>query len=215
MPYTGRLASCDSGRPAGWIPAAVSRSKKVTVPRNAPSNKKLSRRLFLRVSGAAGVVVGAAVIGRDMMSDPAARTVELPVQTTYLRRREDMLNLRISAVNLHVADISRPQLTKRLRDQPAYLVIDFGPQAAQERSFHASGAPGQAPVSLEWGGASRLAFDVSDRLPLPYTTDALLRWAGFAPRLVPNAQGRAAPDGFRGTPVPRPVTRRRWRCRSA
>ncbi|MFF4432601.1 hypothetical protein ACFYZ4_26010 [Streptomyces sp. NPDC001513] len=170
----------------------------MTVPHNPPPNKKMSRRLFLRVSGAAGVVIGAAVVGRDVMSDPVVRTVELPVQTTYLRRREDMLNLRISTVNLHVADLSRPQLTKRLPGQPAYLVIDLGPQAAQERSFHGSGAPGQAPVSLEWGGASRLAFDVTDHVPLPYTTEALLRWAGFAPRLVPNAQGRTAPDGFRG-----------------
>ncbi|MFD5408941.1 hypothetical protein [Streptomyces nojiriensis] len=169
------------------------------MPANPPPRRAVPRRLFLRMSGAAGVVIGAAVAGgAGLLAGPAARSVELPVRTTYLRRRDDMLNLRISLVNLHIADPAAPRLTKAMTDQPAYLVVDFGPQAAQERAFPDPGPPGQAPVRLEWGGASRLAFDVSDHLPLPYTTEALLGWAGFGPRLVPNARGRTVPGDFSG-----------------
>ncbi|MFD5427367.1 hypothetical protein [Streptomyces sp. NPDC127084] len=157
----------------------------------------MSRRLFLRFSGLAGVAVSAAVISRGIRADTAAM-VPLPAQTLYLRRRDDMLNVRVVAVNLYLVESPKPRLVLRVPDQPAYLVVDFGPQAAQEEAFHSSESPDGPPVSLEWGHASRLAFDVSDHLPLPYTTEALLGWAAFEPRLVPNAQGREVPDHFVG-----------------
>ncbi|MGW3917674.1 hypothetical protein ACWEBX_40385, partial [Streptomyces sp. NPDC005070] len=110
-----------------------------------------------------------------------------------------MLNLQFLLVNLQVGGKSgTPTLVKQDTTQPAFIVVDFGPQSAQERSFPDPGAVGQAPVSLEWGAASRLAFDVTDHLPLPYTTSGLLHWAGFPSRLVPNAQGRDVPDSFQG-----------------
>ncbi|MCX4430418.1 hypothetical protein [Streptomyces mirabilis] len=169
-----------------------------------PPKKNVSRRLFLRYSGAAGIAVAAAVstlhaVGPTAGTSSAARATAVPVRTVLLRRRDDMMNLQILLVNLQVGGkTGAPTLVKQDASQPAFLVVDFGPQSAQERSFPDPGAVGQAPVSLEWGTASRLAFDVTDHLPLPYTTSGLLHWAGFPARLVPNAQGLDVPGTFRG-----------------
>lgn len=169
-----------------------------------PPKKNVSRRLFLRYSGAAGIAVAAAVstlnaVGPTAGTSSAARATAVPVRTVLLRRRDDMMNLQILLVNLQVGGkTGAPTLVKQDASQPAFLVVDFGPQSAQERSFPDPGAVGQAPVSLEWGAASRLAFDVTDHLPLPYTTSGLLHWAGFPARLVPNAQGLDVPGTFQG-----------------
>lgn len=169
-----------------------------------PPKKNVSRRLFLRYSGAAGIAVAAAVstlnaVGPTAGASSAARATAVPVRTVLLRRRDDMMNLQILLVNLQVGGkTGAPTLVKQDASQPAFLVVDFGPQSAQERSFPDPGAVGQAPVSLEWGAASRLAFDVTDHLPLPYTTSGLLHWAGFPARLVPNAQGLDVPGTFQG-----------------
>ncbi|MGW4985649.1 hypothetical protein, partial [Streptomyces mirabilis] len=169
-----------------------------------PPKKNVSRRLFLRYSGAAGIAVAAAVstlnaVGPTAGTGSAARATAVPVRAVLLRRRDDMMNLQILLVNLQVGGkTGAPTLVKQDASQPAFLVVDFGPQSAQERSFLDPGAVGQAPVSLEWGAASRLAFDVTDHLPLPYTTSGLLHWAGFPARLVPNAQGLDVPGTFQG-----------------
>ncbi|MFJ1733017.1 hypothetical protein [Streptomyces sp. NPDC088254] len=169
-----------------------------------PPKKNVSRRLFLRYSGAAGIAVAAAVgtvhgVNSLAGTGSAAPATAVPVRTVLLRRRDDMMNLQILLVNLQVGGkTGAPALVKQDATQPAFLVVDFGPQSTQERSFPDPGAVGQAPVSLEWGAASRLAFDVSDHLPLPYTTSGLLHWAGFPARLVPNALGRDVPDSFQG-----------------
>ncbi|MET7782850.1 hypothetical protein ABZT28_45320 [Streptomyces sp. NPDC005388] len=169
-----------------------------------PPKKNVSRRLFLRYSGAAGIAVAAAVstlnaVGPTAGTGSAARATAVPVRAVLLRRRDDMMNLQILLVNLQVGGkTGAPTLVKQDASQPAFLVVDFGPQSAQERSFPDPGAVGQAPVSLEWGAASRLAFDVTDHLPLPYTTSGLLHWAGFPARLVPNAQGLDVPGTFQG-----------------
>lgn len=169
-----------------------------------PPKKNVSRRLFLRYSGAAGIAVAAAVgtvhgLSPTAGSGSAAQATAVPVRAVLLRRRDDMMNLQILLVNLQVGGkTGAPTLVKQDSNQPAFLVVDFGPQSAQERSFPDPGTVGQAPVSLEWGAASRLAFDVTDHLPLPYTTSGLLHWAGFPARLVPNAQGRDVPGTFQG-----------------
>ncbi|MFI5474534.1 hypothetical protein ACIA6D_30380 [Streptomyces cacaoi] len=169
-----------------------------------PPKKNVSRRLFLRYSGGAGIAVAAAVstlhaAGLTSGTGSAARATAVPVRTVLLRRRDDMMNLQILLVNLRIGGkTGAPTLVRPDANQPAFLVVDFGPQSAQERSFPDPGTVGQAPVSLEWGAASRLAFDVTDHLPLPYTTSGLLHWAGFPARLVPNAQGRDVPGTFQG-----------------
>ncbi|MFF0598793.1 hypothetical protein [Streptomyces antibioticus] len=169
-----------------------------------PPKKDVSRRLFLRFSAGTGVAVAAAVgalhgLSPTAKSGSTGQAVTLPVRTVLLRRRDDMMNLQILLVNLQVGgEAGAPTLNRLDAGQPAFLVADFGPQSAQERSFADPGTVGQAPVPLEWGASSRLAFDVTDHLPLPYTTPGLLHWAGFPARLVPNAQGRDVPESFRG-----------------
>lgn len=148
----------------------------------------ITRRDVLRFTGAAGVaaclaglIEGAEPVGLVSAGEP------LPDEGFVLRRREDMLNLRVRTRNIELAvRDGRTVLMRVSADEDAYLVVEFGPQHVMEQAYDA-GPPTGPPAGSRLAGPSRLAFKVTDRLPFPFTASALLNWEGWSPRLVEHA----------------------------
>ncbi|MFK4149293.1 hypothetical protein [Streptomyces sp. NPDC004065] len=121
-------------------------------------------------------------------------------------RQADMVDLTLALWNCSLdTSEDRARLVRVDQALSAYVVVHFGPQAVTERTFlEATGGgnepPTVNPVPTRISDTSRLAFDVTDLLPLDFTVDEVLDWARFSPRLVPNAQPRTVPDTFRGLP---------------
>ncbi len=126
-----------------------------------------------------------------------------------LLRAEDLLALRIDTVNIRLdaADPKNPVLVREHPNHPAYLIVQFPPQAIAEKAYFEvaknvpdsstppqSGddpldPPGSVPVRMS--GASRLVF----RLPksvehVAFRMDALLDWSAFDLVLSDTALGK-------------------------
>lgn len=110
-----------------------------------------------------------------------------------LRRAEDGLALDFYLMNLEIDTAgASATLRRKASAKPAYIVVSFGSQAIFENAFlETNGSSNEVPpagaVKAYIADDSRLAFDVSDRLPLPFTLQSLLNWVDFDPRLVPSA----------------------------
>ncbi len=131
-----------------------------------------------------------------------------------LIRPDDLLNLRVSCVNMQLdtADPSSPTLTVADPEQPAYLVVQFPPQTIAEEAFFEGSSdisnnvdsvdqarikrdaaqlpsplkpPGSLAVRL--GGPSRLVFRVPADARIPFTTTALLDWSTLELVVAPIA----------------------------
>jgi hypothetical protein len=125
-----------------------------------------------------------------------------PTFVTYLRRRNDLLDLRIEGWNVKlVVDDDGARLTRLALDFPAFLVVVFSPQATMEQAFSANAAqPAGPPIPSVSSGPSRLSFIIPPE-GIAYTTEALLDWSQLEPLLVPVASGVADPGGPPGDDI--------------
>jgi hypothetical protein len=167
--------------------------------------KGFPRRTFL---AGAGVVAGAAAAdyianaaffrspassGRKALLTSPLLTINAPVAPTIsfmLRRREDMLFLRVDGYNL----IRQGQKLVRKKPGKGTLVFTFVPQHLTERAYlKTSGFGNENPAPAGQAGAllaepSRLAFELPSSLhSVPYTLDGLLDWTKLQPSLAPPA----------------------------
>ncbi|MET8506318.1 hypothetical protein ABZV60_16900 [Streptomyces sp. NPDC004787] len=167
----------------------------------------LKRRRFLAHLASIGAAVAVTHVsgGLEGVLFPAAQAAGPEGITLHvpLRRAEDGLALDFYLVNLEL-DVSGPaaRLTRRDMTKPAFLVVSFGSQALFERAFlETSGSSNEVPpagaVKAYLADDSRLAFDVTEHLPLPFTVEALLNWVDFSPRLVPNADANILTSDLR------------------
>jgi len=106
-----------------------------------------------------------------------------------LRRREDLLNLQFELLN---ADVMTDGTVRRVAGGPSYLVVHFPAQTVLEAVRSTSPAASDLPLATRVGGASRLAFDITARLPMTFGVAQLLSWAGFTPSLTGTATSAQA-----------------------
>ena len=121
-----------------------------------------------------------------------------PSFTFDLIRPDDLLALTLDFYNMSLAaGGGAPRLVRLDPNQPAYLVVHFGPQHIAEQSFYEDTKPtplpknAEPPVGARLAGATRLAFIVPESIAeIPYTLDSLLNWAQFEQSVTPLATPR-------------------------
>jgi hypothetical protein len=120
-------------------------------------------------------------------------TDENPAQPTQsftweVLRALDLLRLRFTFANLapEGGRVGAP-LTRLDPAQPAYVVVDLGPQHIAEEAERDPWTTGQAiPLRHRLARPSRLAFQLRTGVnSLPFTLDALIGWDAMDPVLVP------------------------------
>ncbi len=120
-----------------------------------------------------------------------------PSFTFDLIRPDDLLALTFDFFNMNLAaGGGAPRLVRVDPNQPAYLVVHFGPQHIAEEAFFESSQPtpipkktGEPPILSRLAGSSRLAFIVPGGVAeIPYTLESLLNWAQFEQSVTPLAK---------------------------
>ncbi len=173
--------------------------------------KRLSRRRFLEMAAWSAIGALAAQMGlfrgasaNNLLPPPTLQ----PSYVAYVRRRNDLLDLRIAFYNMkRVAQQGGGSVMQRINpNQNAFMVVHFPPQATAERAFAMNQNP-FAPLGVgQWAnaGESRLAFEIPPSVEsIPYTTASLLMWNNLVPRLVPAALPRgASPSPYPGVRAP-------------
>lgn len=159
------------------------------LPARDDRGKTVSRRRFLYLTGATGLVLAIAKSGG---TTPGAVTADIALsaaatRTLHLRRREDSLNLRIDLFNADLAQTSTGAELRKVGAGSAFMVVHFPPQAVLERTLTTALGTGDLPLPTRVAGPSRLAFDITAALPMATTVDALLAWTAFTPRLAATA----------------------------
>lgn len=175
----------------------------------AGSDRRIPRRTFI---AGAGALTGAAALDylahgallahqgpsstKLLLSNPLLQVAapESPTITVIVRRREDMLFLRVDGYNL----VRRgQQLVRKKAGKRATLVFTFTPQHLTEQAFFETKTnsgpgnetpkqPGHARALL--AAPSRLAFTVPGKVhSIPFTVAGLLDWSTLDPSLVPAA----------------------------
>ncbi len=113
--------------------------------------------------------------------------------TFEILRAEDLLSLRVSALNLSLeTGTTPPRLVRSDRNAPSFLSIELAPQHIAERFFvQTSGAEealASPPVVSVLAGSSRLVFRLPDAWDgLDFTLDSVLDWNRLEPFLAKNA----------------------------
>lgn len=130
----------------------------------------------------------------------------------YLLRPDDLLNLQIEGVNLHLdtSDHQAPALTLEDTEKPGYFIVTFPPQTIAEQAYFESSPtkppPDEAddplnttlppespdptiPVEARIGGPSQLVLRIPSAadVRIPYTTEGILDWDGFELAVSPLA----------------------------
>ncbi len=120
-----------------------------------------------------------------------------PSFTFDLIRPDDLLALTFDFFNMNLAaGGGAPRLVRVDPNQPAYLVVHFGPQHIAEEAFQEGSTPtpipkktGEPPILSRLAGSSRLAFIVPASVAeIPYTLESLLNWAQFEQSVTPLAK---------------------------
>ncbi len=120
-----------------------------------------------------------------------------PSFTFDLIRPDDLLALTFDFFNMNLAaGGGAPRLVRVDPNQPAYLVVHFGPQHIAEEAFFEGSTPtpidkktGEPPILSRLAGSSRLAFIVPASVPeIPYTLESLLNWSQFEQSVTPLAK---------------------------
>ncbi len=178
----------------------------VTEP--AGGSRGIPRRAFI---AGAGALTGAAAVdylahaaflrGSSTVAPRSLLGVPLPVVTApiaptitvMMRRREDMLFMRIDGYNL----VRKGQKLLRKRPGKATIVFTFVPQHLTEQAFFEtktnSGPGNETPASPGSTSAllaepSRIAFNVPAKMhSIPFTVAGLLNWAQLELSLTPAA----------------------------
>ncbi|MGA8184893.1 MAG: hypothetical protein WB819_14770, partial [Terriglobia bacterium] len=120
-----------------------------------------------------------------------------PTFTFDLIRPDDLLALTFDFFNMNLAaGGGAPRLVRVDPNQPAYLVVHFGPQHIAEEAFPENNQPtpipkttGEPPILSRLAGSSRLAFIVPASVAeIPYTLESLLNWTQFEQSVTPLAK---------------------------
>ncbi|HUQ56501.1 hypothetical protein [Lentzea sp.] len=159
------------------------------VPEQDGSSKPVSRRRFLYLTGAGGLVLAVARSGGTSPGDVTAdiALTATATRTLHLRRREDALNLRIDLFNADLVQTASGSELRKVGAGSAFMVVHFPPQAVRERMLTTPLGTSDLPLPTRVSGPSRLAFDITAALPMATTLDALLAWTAFTPRLAATA----------------------------
>lgn len=158
------------------------------LPAEGEQGKAVSRRRFLFLAGAGGLVLAVGSSGGppdDVITDIALAATA--TRSLHLRRREDSLNLRIDLFNADLVRTSTGSELRKVGTGSAFMVVHFPPQAVLERTLTTALGTGDLPLPTRVSGPSRLAFDITAALPMATTVDALLAWTAFTLRLAPTA----------------------------
>ncbi|SDO57839.1 hypothetical protein [Lentzea jiangxiensis] len=158
------------------------------LPAGGEPGKAVSRRRFLFLAGAGGLVLAVGSSGGppdDVIADIALTATA--TRSLHLRRREDSLNLRIDLFNADLVRTSTGSELRKVGAGSAFMVVHFPPQAVLEQMLSTALTTGNLPLATRVSGPSRLAFDITAALPMATTVDALLAWTAFTPRLAPTA----------------------------
>ncbi len=166
----------------------------------------VNRRTFMKgagaLGGAAAIEVAAAKAG--LITNPGVHQVvkgpissllgeiesvisdTKPTFTVVMRRREDLLFVRVDGYNLVRR---RQRLEREIGGYAAYIVFTFEPQHLTEEAFS---QPGQTPKTPGYSKAllaypSRIAFSLPAGASIPLTLPGLLHWAALDPSLPPGA----------------------------
>ena len=110
-------------------------------------------------------------------------------------RPDDLLALTFDFYNMALsAGEGTPTVVSADPNQPAYLVVQFGPQHIAEEAFFENSTPQPLPKSAEppipsrLAGGSRLAFIIPENVAeIPYTLESLLNWSQFELSVTPLA----------------------------
>lgn len=147
----------------------------------------LAHAAFLRSSGA---VAPKSLLGVPL---PIVTAPIAPTITLMVRRREDMLFMRVDGYNL----VRKGQKLLRKRPGKATIVFTFVPQHLTEQAFFEtktnSGFGNETPASPGSTSAllaepSRIAFNVPAKVhSIPFTIAGLLNWAALELALAPAA----------------------------
>jgi hypothetical protein len=119
--------------------------------------------------------------------------------TASLLRADDLLALTFEFINLQLDAGAghAPRLVRIQSAAPAFVIVHFPPQHVAEQTFSETTSGVNTvppPVGSVLAGPSRLVFEVAGSVTaIPFTTDALLNWAPFAPFLAPNADPTILP----------------------
>jgi len=164
------------------------------------SSRSFERRAFLKVLGAAfstailpevlSACADAAAVPTSV-SEVAALTAR---QTIAVVRPEDHLVLNIGLVNLKRSITGT--LVKLTASLPAFLIVDFPPQAIVEDAAAGAGVPTDFYASSWLSGSSRLIFSLPDAyVPVPFSLSAILGVCGTSSLVVsdPMKTSIAAP----------------------
>ena len=147
----------------------------------------LAHAAFLRGSG---TVAPKSLLGAPL---PIVTAPIAPTITLMVRRREDMLFMRVDGYNL----VRKGQKLLRKRPGKATIVFTFVPQHLTEQAFFEtktnSGFGNETPASPGSTNAllaepSRIAFNVPAKVhSIPFTIAGLLNWAALELALAPAA----------------------------
>ncbi|MEK9737865.1 MAG: twin-arginine translocation signal domain-containing protein, partial [Candidatus Nanopelagicales bacterium] len=138
----------------------------------------ISRRGFL-----GGLAAGAAVIAISSPAQALMPRAGEPMPTIVVRRREDLLRLVITPVNMTI-DKSTGRVAPT--GDVGLLVVNFGPQSVVEKAYGSGQTPPAGSTPARLSGDSQLRFQVD--APVGLTLSGLLSWAEHDPYL--NQIGR-------------------------
>ncbi|MBM7789635.1 hypothetical protein [Tenggerimyces flavus] len=139
------------------------------------------------IGGIGGIGAAAMLVGG---AGPAAAAADLPIFTFSLQlsRRDDLVNLRFELDNVTISpDGTTLRRGIDLPGLPSRLIVHFPPQSLAEVTSLDDDPLPALPVRAVLARESRLAFDITNSLPMPLTIERLLAWNSHVALLPPNA----------------------------
>ncbi|TAM81019.1 MAG: hypothetical protein EPN47_14155 [Acidobacteria bacterium] len=146
--------------------------------------------------GSINVVLGGGQPGKQkILPHPVFQPTSEQSLSFDIIRPDDLLALTFNFYNMTLsAGVGTPGLVRVDPNQPAYLVVQFGPQHIAEEAFFESNTPqplprnAEPPIPSRLAGGSRLAFIIPDNVTeIPYTLESLLNWSQFELSVTPLA----------------------------
>jgi hypothetical protein len=152
----------------------------------------LTRRGFIVGAGAAGVSAYVFVHRAPAVLASLAHPADSlePSFTTYVRRREDFLNLKFEFFNLKIVGTKgERELEIKNPAEQAVITVKFPPQNIAEHAYGTEVVPPAAGLVPDLAARpSRLAFVVPSGTKIRYELETLLTWAKLTPNVVSAAQ---------------------------